>query len=208
MPIFYLNCLLIVALWGGIFTCLSRANADERNADEHVTQSIDVTTFEHNGAQYVAAKTLVYFTPQYFLDLMLASNENCSWMDKCVSVTVLAKPATAEKLIQTHLDAPWPFKDRDMVVSSRTEYNKTTNTLRIVIEDASSEVPHHPHRVRMTEVHGEWEIKPCDGGPEHAFELSYKGTANPNGYIPRALALSILKASTRQTFANLQAHQP
>ena len=38
----------------------------------------------------------------------------------------------------------------------------------------------------MTEVHGEWKIKPYDGLPEHAFELSYKGTANPNWYISRA----------------------
>ena len=72
-----------------------QANVDERNVDQHVIQSIDVTTFEYNGAQYVATKTLVYFTPQYFLDLVLAWNENCSCMNKCISVTVLAKPVTA-----------------------------------------------------------------------------------------------------------------
>ncbi len=188
-------CLLLIALWTISVPSLSLASSVEQNRQE-----IAVTTFEFKGVLHVVAKTLVHFTPQYFLGLMSRSNENCAWMDKCVSVTILSQHSATEQMTQTHINAPWPFTDREMVVTSRSEYNKTTNTLTLFIEDASNDLPKHPNRVRMTEVYGEWHIKPHN----KLFELSYTGTANPNGNIPQSFALRFLKNSTRQTFENLQ----
>ncbi|MFT6268307.1 MAG: hypothetical protein ACJAVV_001115 [Alphaproteobacteria bacterium] len=184
----------------GTFCAITIPALSLANSDVTSRQAIEVTTFESEGAQHVVAKMLVDFTPQYFLNMMSLSDENCAWIDKCVSVTVLKKRDTAQKLIQTHINTPWPFKDRDMVVTSRSEYDKTTKILTIFIEDASNDIPQHPDRIRMTNVYGEWQIKPH----HELFELSYTGTANPNGNIPQSFALRFLKASTQQTFENLQ----
>jgi hypothetical protein len=192
----YLCCLLLCAAVAVNSPSLSAANTAESNK-----QGIEVSTYEADGATHVVVKTLVQFTPQYFLALMSHSNENCSWIDKCVSVTIFDNKHAAKRVIQTHINAPWPFKDRDMVVTSRSEYDETSNTLTIFIEDASNDIPHHPNRIRMTNVYGQWQMKPYNA----LFELSYTGTASPNGKIPQSFALHFLKESTQQTFENLQA---
>lgn len=122
-------------------------------------------------------------------------------MDKCESVKLLEDRVNNEQLIQTHINAPWPFKDRDMVVTSRSEYDSESNILSIFIEDASDQIPPDPKLVRMTDVNGKWQIKPLNG----QYELSYTGTAKPNGNIPSTFALSFMQDSTQQTFENLQA---
>lgn len=201
--ILYVCCLIPTALWGITLSPLSAANSDE-----YSRHTITVETYEREGTPHVTAKMLVAFTPKYFLDLVSLSNENCAWIDKCVSVTVSSKTSTQQPLIQTHINAPWPFKDRDMVVTSRSKYEQTSNTLTIIIEDASNDLPQQANLVRMTQVHGEWQIKPHALSSEHLyeplFELSYTGTANPNGNIPRSFALRFLRDSTQRTFENLQ----
>lgn len=207
VKILYVYCLILAALCGIAFSSLSGADSDE-----YSRHTITVKTYEFEGTPHVAAKMLVAFTPEYFLALVSLSNQNCAWIDKCVSVSVFSKTSAQKQLIQTHINAPWPFKDRDMVVTSRHKYDKTRNTLTIIIEDASNELPQQANLVRMTQVYGEWQIKPhallskqsSELSSEPLFELSYTGTANPNGNIPRSFALRFLQDSTQRTFENLQ----
>jgi hypothetical protein len=192
----FIYCLLLGVLWPLAIPSLKAAGPNTINSP-----IIEVTISELGGQAHVFAKTLIGFTPRYFLGLMSKSSEDCAWIDKCVSVTILSNTDTAEQLIQTHINAPWPFKDRDMVVTSNTQYEQTTNTLTIVITDASNDVAQHPNRIRMTNVYGKWQIKPHN----ELFELSYIGSARANGNIPQSLARRFLKNSTLQTFENLQA---
>lgn len=188
LPYLMLLCILCIVTY---------SNAVEGNQK----QAIYVSTEHANDTQEVHAKMKVHFTPEYFISLLSRTNKNCAWMDNCVSVKVLAHISDTEKLTQTHIAVPWPFKDRDMVVMSRSTVDKSTNTLTISLTDASDSIEPTRGRVRMTQVFGVWLMKPAGND---FYELSYKGSANPNGAIPKSFALKFLQTSTRKTFENLQ----
>lgn len=189
--LFYLS----VLCSGWIMTSCSAVKAEQQ-------QSIYVSTEQSNNVQQVHASMKVTFTPEDFIHLVSNTGKNCDWMDNCVSVNVLENISETEKLIQTHIAVPWPFKDRDMVVISRVNFDRLTNILTISLTDASDKIAPAKNRVRMTQVFGTWIMQPADS---ELFELSYIGSANPNGTILKSFALELLKSSTLKTFQNLQA---
>jgi hypothetical protein len=88
-----------------------------------------------------------------------------------------------------------------MVVLSETIYNEELGKLTIVLKDAGDQFKASKGLVMMTNVNGIWEMAKVDSG---LFELSYKGSGDPQGYIPNSVALRYLKISTQRTFENLK----
>lgn len=152
--------------------------------------------------QYVSATMQVRFSPEYFIQLLNNSDQNCEWMDSCKSVIVLKAISATEDVIRTRISVPWPFKDREMLVVSKINYDPKSHHLIVNLHDSPEQIDTPKNLVRMTNVSGTWEMKAVKQG---LFELSYRGTANPQGNIPTSLGLAYLKNSTRNTFLNLKA---
>jgi hypothetical protein len=165
--------------------------------------AVDVRVAGEQRTQEVIASTSVSFSPEQFIQLVINSHQDCSWIAHCKNVDVMTGMGTNTQLVHTLIDSPWPFKNRDMVVYSELALSDDKQMLTITLTDAADQLEISDQSIRMTEVSGEWRMAPLSGT---AYQLTYTGTASPNGKVPQWLALKFLKDSTLTTFNNIQHH--
>lgn len=85
--------------------------------------------------------------------------------------------------------APWPVKDRDMVIKSVTTQEENSLVVRIQLNAEKEGKPEEKGRVRVTEMKGYWEFKPMDNG---AVQVTYQVHADPAGKLPNWLINSLV----------------
>ncbi|MFW5989335.1 MAG: START domain-containing protein [Desulfosudaceae bacterium] len=109
------------------------------------------------------------------------------WMAKCKKALVLKDIDRNTKILYNVIDAPFPYKDRDMVVDNETVYNLDNGTAEItfgVAEDTSLAPPSGKY-VRVEELSGRYLLEFF--GREKT-RLTYLHRADPGGNIPVSLA--------------------
>jgi hypothetical protein len=124
------------------------------------SDEIWVNVTDTQNGQEVTASTKVSFTPLDFLALVTGAPADCSWIEHCESVKVYEGLGSHNQLVETVIDAPWPFKDRVMLVYSQLHYDEAHNTLTITLNDAPTQnYPISERFVRMSDVHGKWTLQ-------------------------------------------------
>lgn len=97
--------------------------------------------------------------------------------------------------------APWPVKDRDMVIKSVTTQDADTLAVRIELNAEKEGKPEQKGRVRVTEMNGHWAFVPKEGG---AVEVTYQLHADPAGKLPNWLINSMVVDMPFHTLKNMQ----
>ena len=120
------------------------------------------------------------------------------WMHNCLEVKIIENISPNERIINSFFNAPWPVKNRDMVVLS--EIKTENDRVSITLSDQGNSIPHHSKFVRMQNMHGVWQARKLENGQT---EITYEGGGNPGGNLPIFLANNELIDSMFKTFQNL-----
>ncbi|WP_299083085.1 START domain-containing protein [uncultured Paraglaciecola sp.] len=151
-----------------------------------------------SGYKEIQVKTIVAAHPSALIALLDDVAFSSKWMHNCIEVKVLEEISATERIINSFFNAPWPVKNRDMVVLSETFMDG--DSIKIKLSDQGSALPHHAKYVRMENMHGLWEAHKLENG---SSEIIYTGGGNPGGNLPTFLANKELISSMFKTFQNL-----
>ena len=100
------------------------------------------------------------------------------------------------------LGMPWPIKDRDITLISK--YRKLPGNSILFQLSYNSELKEvDDNFVRITEINGEWLIKPID---EENCEVLYRFLADPGGYLPAWVVNIFIVEGPFITMQNLKAY--
>lgn len=97
--------------------------------------------------------------------------------------------------------APWPVKDRDIVIKSVTTQEPETLVVRVDLSAEQERKEPQKGRVRVTEMNGHWEFKPLESGE---VQVTYQVHADPAGKLPNWLINSLVVDMPFHTLKNMQ----
>ena len=151
-----------------------------------------------SGYKTILVKTIVEANHLALIALLNDVGFSSQWIHNCIEVKILNDISPTERVINSFFTAPWPVKDRDMVILSTITF--TDSSVQIKISDRGDITPQHPEYVRMYNMHGLWEASALENGKS---EITYTGGGNPGGNLPIFLANKELINSMFKTFQNL-----
>lgn len=123
------------------------------------------------------------------------------WMHNCREQEILERPNLKEKYSYNHVGAPWPVKDRDMVVHSYIEQDPETYRVHVKLNATQDYMAEKKGLVRITNMYGYWDFNPKADG---IVEVTYQVFADPTGKIPTAIINSTVVDSPFVTLKNMQ----
>lgn len=135
------------------------------------------------------------------LALLEDTNQAPTWIANCKKVVIEAAPSPYERRVHVYYNAPWPVRDRDMVTYSIVKLDQDGLGYQIEIKDEGHNFPIVDKYVRMKHVQGTWTVRNIGSG---IVRVSYEGSGDASGKIPRWMSDNLLIKSTTKTFENLR----
>ncbi|CAA0101765.1 Uncharacterised protein [Halioglobus japonicus] len=131
---------------------------------------------------------------------VMGDGDNCSeWRAMCKSSEVLGTPSDTQRTIYMVLDLPWPVADRDMVIDSVIDIDRSAKTVNVQLQSASSKYPEQDY-VRATTT-GQYEIRALDN---QQVLLTYIMHTDLGGDLSANLANPRMIESTYEDVKRLQ----
>lgn len=122
------------------------------------------------------------------------------WMPNCTEARVVKKKSAFENYIYTVRRAPWPVKNRDMVIHTVTTRNKKDNSILIRMAGAPGLVPENADNVRVDKLSGFWLLTPRGEN----VEIVYQVHADLGGNVPEWLANSTSVEQPYKVLTNIR----
>lgn len=169
---------------------------DQNGITIHVRQHRD-------GLVEIRAQMLLSTRYAAFMVLLQDSDNIPHWIDNVESSRVIKQISAFENIVYTRFAAPWPARDRDMVTYSK--FSQSTESLLLVIKDASDQYPEQQNYVRIKAVRATWKLEKLTNGLTH---IEYTAFADPGGMLPNWLANKLSVSSALHTFENLRTQLP
>ncbi|OHU89267.1 MULTISPECIES: START domain-containing protein [Pseudoalteromonas] len=132
------------------------------------------------------------------LNVMNDTESAPQWLSSVSYVEVLARPNSAEAIVYTYFDSPWPVSNRDMVTHSCLSQLSDTR-FRLDIVNSSLEVP-KSKAIRVEPVRGYWLLTQTEQG----LNIEHQVYADPNGAIPNWLVNKTALKNIRSSFIALR----
>jgi len=127
------------------------------------------------------AVTTVKSTLSGLVSLIGDTDNAGKWIYRTKSVEPIQRnDAELSFSVRVITDFPWPFKDREALVSGRIVQDPQTYRVRIDSRNINT-LPPKPCCLRMPMVEGSWIFKPLANG---MVEITMTGHADPGGNIP------------------------
>lgn len=177
------------------------ANAQTWKIEKQQSNIVVYSRSGNDGYAEVLAKIQLQSSLSALLLLLDDAEIAPDWIDHCLQIEIVTSKSLNERLVHAQFSAPWPLKKRDMYTFSNTYQDLQTLEITIDISDRGEQYPPEKSFVRMQNVSGQWHIAPLENG---MVEISYQGSGDPAGNIPRWLANKLLISSTYTTFSNLK----
>lgn len=124
-----------------------------------------------------------------------------SWIKDTKESTLLNKIDDSVSIAYNVTAAPWPVKDRDLVIKSVMTQNPETLAVRIELSAEKEGKAEQKGRVRVTQMHGHWEFNPENNG---SVQVIYQVHADPAGSLPNWLINSLVVDMPFHTLKNMQ----
>lgn len=124
-----------------------------------------------------------------------------SWIKDTRESSLIKKIDSSVSIAYNVTAAPWPVKDRDMVLKSVMTQNPETLAVRIDLNAEKDGKPEHKDRMRITKMNGHWEFNPQANGE---VEVVYQVHADPAGSLPTWLVNSLVVDMPFHTLKNMQ----
>jgi|JI8StandDraft_1071087.scaffolds.fasta_scaffold208449_2 hypothetical protein len=104
-------------------------------------------------------------------------------------------------VVRVVTDFPWPFKDREAVVSGRISQDPRTMAVRIDSNSVGG-YPTRPGNLNMPVVQGSWLFRPLGHG---MVEVTMTGHADPGGNLPPSLVNLLIQEHPYNSLKALKA---
>jgi hypothetical protein len=128
-----------------------------------------------------------------------------NWVDRTERVEVLERVSETEVIARTVNSAPWPLKQREVVVRSRIEQDPQTLAVTISGQGEPGYLPEDEQYVRVPTMVSLWRFTPQ---PDGEVEVVFQGYADPGGSVPTAvynwLARNMLWSTPYRTLKGLK----
>ena len=120
---------------------------------------------------------------------MSALEDQTKWMYDRKLTRVLDRPDDRSSIVYSITNAPWPVKDRDVVISFAYSENNTEDFTRIDVVNVDGYYPVDKDMVRVPYLKGYWELTRLD---DNSTKIVFMNAATPGGDIPDWLADSFV----------------
>lgn len=135
-----------------------------------------------------------------FFQVLRDTGQATSWLDSARSVMLIARPSVHEDWVVTTFDTPWPLQPRDMVTCSRWAQAKDYS-IEMTVVGCPQQWPAAANTIRIKQLSAQWLLTPL---PNQQIALTYTGTADAGGGLPRWLSDPVALAATLRSFRALQ----
>lgn len=126
----------------------------------------------------------------------------CEWTSHCAEMRRLGASSAQELLVYARIDAPWPVRDRDVVVRVQVSYNANGELWLTINESEAREAVRAPSVVRMPRFTAYYRFRALDA--QHT-RVEYQLDVDPGGTLPDWLKRMIARDLTHDTLADLRA---
>ena len=140
----------------------------------------------------------------YEILAVIADNaRHVEWMHNCIEARVLRRESETVTYAYNRTDAPWPVKDRDVIVRSERKIIVPGQEARVTFKSVPGDDLMDPKRgtVRMRNLDGHYKLKVLAPNRTH---VEYQVDADPGGRIPAMLVKRTSKDLPLQTLKNLR----
>ncbi len=128
-------------------------------------------------------------------------SEHTKLLYLCSNSSVLNKSTQFEYTTYIVLDAPWPFKDRDIVSHIRVSQDAGTNEITISMKERQEFFPKQHRRVRVNKFEGFWKLKQTENGK---VEVVFQMHVEPGGKVPSWVSNLAVVVFPYKTLSNLR----
>lgn len=203
-----MNKLYKCLLWSLFTICLLSSYTSYASWHNWFNKDLLSISYKKRGSGHIEIKAEVFYpnvNRQAFFNLLNDIDNAATWLSNIESVSVLAKPNSAENIVLTRLNAPWPVKDRVMLTHSC--HKALSNTVSKLFIRA---VPKAQRAAYMSEdlsdsfifvspVDGYWQLEEKDSG----LFITHQIYADPQGKIPIWLSNKTALKGVKKTFQNM-----
>ena len=130
------------------------------------------------------AVTKINSSVSSLIALMSDAESFPKWMPSCTEARTIKKRTPFSRYNYIVNKAPWPMKNRDMIVFSRLTANPLTKSVKIKMKGVKDYLPEKKGLVRVAELKGFWQFTPMGDGET---EVIYQIFTDPGGKVPAML---------------------
>ena len=121
--------------------------------------------------------------------LMIDTGSYTSWMHNCIEARLTSEQDWKHRTTYIVNSAPWPVKNRDLVVTSQLSQDPVSRTVTIRLLSTPMALGPHADRVRVARFSGSWTFRPAGEG---IVDVTYRVFADPGGSLPTGLANAVV----------------
>ncbi|MBD1581525.1 START domain-containing protein [Pseudoalteromonas sp. S16_S37] len=165
------------------------------------TADIKVSTLPHaSGINYIQVEaSFDAATVDVLLNVMNDTQAASKWLSSSRFVDVIARPNSAEAVVYTYFDSPWPVSDRDMLTHSCLS-QLSANQYRLDILSTSAYPAPESKALRISPVQGYWLLTQTPQG----LQIKHQIYADPNGSLPIWLVNNTALKNIIKSFKSLK----
>ena len=141
------------------------------------------------GLKDFKADMIVHASIEVVNSHMSALEDQTNWMYDRKLTRVLDRPDERSSIVYSITNAPWPVKDRDVVISFTYSENNTEDFTRIDVVNVDGYYPEDKDMVRVPYLKGYWELTKLE---DNSTKIVFMNAATPGGDIPDWLADSFV----------------
>jgi hypothetical protein len=124
------------------------------------------------------------------------------WLHKCADAGVLKQIDEVTRIVYNRVDAPWPVKDRDVVLRGKIDFIDPDSEVKIRFRSINSSLRKRPSDVvRMPQLEGHWYLVAMG---DNKTLVEYQINADPGGDLPPWVVEQATKDLPLYTLKNLR----
>lgn len=170
--------------------------SDEDNITTFVRKDRSSTSVAYRGEAIINAPVVKV------VETVIDIEKFKDWMTQSVDMRVLKKISEVDWIIYDRVPVPFPFQDRDFVVSFRIDVDSKTKSVRLV--EKSIDDPLYPPDkccVRGNLIRSVYDVEPREEGKSY---LKIEVEFDPKGNLPTWLVRAFLKDTARKTLTAIR----
>jgi hypothetical protein len=135
------------------------------------------------------------------LAVILDADDHDKWMHDCAGSRKIKQLSDHQMIVWNQTDAPWPVKDRDVVLMGTLEVVTPGREIISRFEVTSkAKVPKGSNVIRMPRLEGHWKLTALRNGTQ----VEYQVNADPAGKLPDWLVERTARDIPMYTLAGLR----
>lgn len=165
---------------------------------------VTVSTRQEEGREFPTfrGKGRVEGSVLEILAVVTDANRQTEWMHNCADARIVEKIDGRSQFVYNRTDAPWPVKDRDVVLLGRFTIEEGGKEAWVKFASTMhSDARKKKDVVRMNRLSGHYHIVAID---DDTSRVTYQVNADPAGALPNWLVKQITKDLPLHTLMNLR----